>query len=176
VTFKWPALKALLEPHTVEHNGGILAGFLVRCTASRKELGYVWQAGSAWRWQTPTRKNSGERSSQRAAVQVLREAYDLAHGGSQTLLDVFGDEEPVRVPSARPRPPLAKPLSSFIPRTIPPMKPRRVDEAPAPRPRARFELPANSDDLLPKKVDWDTFDTPTSDVTAAFADALKRTK
>jgi len=54
-----------------------MAGFLVRCTASRKELGYVWQAGSAWRWRTADEANHGERSSQRAAVQVLRDAADL---------------------------------------------------------------------------------------------------
>ena len=179
MTIKWPALKAVLEPHTVDTPRGRLGGFLVRCTATRKELGYVWPAGSAWRWQTPDRKNSGERSAQRAAVEVLRDAYDLAHGVPAPTIRLPFDEDndEVVVTTARPRPPLAKPLSTTLPRSwtnLPPMKPRRPDSAPPPQPivrkPARFHLPANSDELQPKKIDWST---SSGDVTAALEQAFR---
>jgi hypothetical protein len=88
---KYPALAAMLDRHTVDTGRGVMAGFLVRCSASTKDLGYVWATGNAWRWRTPSGEHYGERSSQRAAVQVLREAYDVAHGPQRAL--PFRDEE-----------------------------------------------------------------------------------
>lgn len=80
----WPALRAELVQHTVEWRGARFAGFLVRDTGTRKDLGYVWQAGSVWRWRTPD-QHSGERTSQKAAVEVLRDAHDLRQGGAPEL-------------------------------------------------------------------------------------------
>lgn len=82
----WPELKATLESHTVEVPGGLLAGFLVRCTTSRSILGSVWSAGQSWRWRDAKGEHFGERSSQRAAVQVLRDAFDVSRGSSTPRL------------------------------------------------------------------------------------------
>jgi hypothetical protein len=160
MTLKWPALKAALEQHTVETPRGRLAGFLVRCTASRKELGYVWQAGSAWRWRMPDGGHSGERSSQRAAVQVLRDAHDLTHGlREKRLLDILEDE-PAILESAR------------VTVTLPPMKPRRVDPKPPATPKVKREVLPPTPPV--KKIDWNTYQ-PTN-VTAALGAALKDEK
>jgi len=168
MTLKWPALKAMLEPHTVDTPRGRLAGFLVRCTASRKELGYVWQAGSAWRWRTPD-DHSGERSSQRAAVQVLRDAWDLAHGVRETrLLDILEDEPAIvgTLPGGVFE--HGKPKLTF---TLPPMKPRRVDPKPTPAPKVT--RPKVKPDPPPvQKIDWTRYQ-PTN-VTAAVDAALKK--
>jgi hypothetical protein len=75
--WSWPALKATGLTHTVETPGGRRPGFLVRSTTSNADLGYIWPVGNAWMWRTPDGKNHGERSSQTAAVRVLRDAYDL---------------------------------------------------------------------------------------------------
>jgi hypothetical protein len=81
-------LRVVLTPHTVTTPGGVVAGMLVRDAGSQRELGYVWAAGSVqenspsrtYRWRTPDGANFGERASMRAAVQVLRDAYDLRRG------------------------------------------------------------------------------------------------
>jgi hypothetical protein len=100
VTLKFPALQASCEAHTVKVGASLLSGFLVRCTASRKELGYVWQAGSSWRWRTPSGANSGERSSAVRAVEVLRQAFDLSRKPGEV-------RDPRPIPSPEPRVPVA---------------------------------------------------------------------
>jgi hypothetical protein len=106
LTVKWPALKAVLERHTVETPRGRVAGFLVRCTASRKDLGWVWQTGatgSVWRWRTPDGNHYGERGAQRAAVQVLREIADLGRGGLP-LLERLRQQDEQATPAPPPAP------------------------------------------------------------------------
>ena len=183
---KYPAMKAELESHTVETPQGRLAGFLVRCTASRKDLGYVWQAGSAWRWQTPNGKHSGERSSQQVAVRVLRDAFDLRRQPS--LLEGATEENEV----------ITKAWRAPV---LPPMKPRRQEEpcdsrsknstgdstasskrsAPASSrsssaatPSARSPVNSSSDDEPIAKIDWSKH--ATGDVTSALADLLRDKK
>jgi hypothetical protein len=80
VRLTFPALQATLEEHTVETKHGVVAGFLVRGSGNRAPLGYTWSAGSSWRWRTPDGAHFGERSSQKAAVEALRSAYDVVHG------------------------------------------------------------------------------------------------
>ena len=125
MTVKYPALAAVLEQHTVDTGRGRMAGFLVRCSTSRKDLGYVWAAGaSSWRWRTPDGTHYGERSSQRAAVQVLREAYDVAQagGGTPRALPFPGDQAilagwraPLRVPPMK-----ARAATPPAPKLVPP--------------------------------------------------------
>jgi len=160
VTVKYPQLTAVLDRHTVQTDRGLMAGFLVRCTSSRKELGHVWQAGSAWRWRTPDGQHYGERSTQRAAVQVLRDAHDLAHGAQQRPLPLSGEgaapewHPPAELPPMKPAaPPLeTKPKRERKPRATPPTPPR-VEPPPV------------------KKIVW----TPQApDVTDALAAAIRK--
>jgi hypothetical protein len=158
MTIKWPALKAALEAHTVATSRGLMSGFLVRCTSSRKELGYVWQAGSAWRWQTPDGANRGERSSQRAAVEVLRDAHDVRAGGTPTATTLPFDDAPITLPTtARPMKPRApRPTTGSEPvrnRVVTP----KVEPPPPPVPE--------------KRIVWGE---QTGDLTQAVADALRR--
>jgi hypothetical protein len=131
---KYPALTAVLDQHTVDTGRGVMAGFLVRCTASQRELGHVWQTGNVWRWRTPD-QHSGERATQRAAVQVLREAHDL-RSGPQRPLPFSGDptvseittawRQPIVLPKMKPK---APPLEQ-----LPPRRPTASVTAPEPPP------------------------------------------
>jgi len=152
MTIKWPALKAALEQHTIDWRGARLAGFLVRCTASRKELGYVWKTGVVWRWRTPD-NHSGERTSQRAAVEVLRDAHDLRQQPSLLgrLEEARDYERAKRATDAAP---------TFVAPTLPPMK------AAAPKPPPVAAAP-------PKGIVWND-QAGMSDLTTAVADALRR--
>lgn len=158
MTIKWPALKASLEPHTVEARGGRMAGFLVRCTASRKELGYVWKTGNVWRWRTPD-DHSGERTSQRAAVEVLRDAHDLRSGATKTPPLPFDValEESAKLPKRQAKPtPEPKPKRE-APKPVVVVEPE-PEPPPAPKP--------------PQRIVWS--DQPSGDLTKAVADALRR--
>jgi hypothetical protein len=77
-------MTTVCTPHTVQTPGGYVAGLLVRSAGSRKELGYIWAAGSVFRWQTPDGANYGERSTRGAAIDVLIDIYEL-RAGQQTL-------------------------------------------------------------------------------------------
>jgi len=74
---KWPTLRATTEVHSVEVRGARLAGMLVRDSASRIELGYVWAAGSRWGWRAPDGEHYGERATLAAALEVLRDTFDF---------------------------------------------------------------------------------------------------
>jgi hypothetical protein len=72
----FPALYAALEP--ADDHGR--RGFTVRCTATRATLGFVWWevlTGTTVAWHFRSGDTSGERTTQRNAVQALR---DLANG------------------------------------------------------------------------------------------------
>lgn len=105
MTVKYHAIRAELESHSVDTAHGTMAGFLVRDSASRKELGFVWNAGSSWRWKTPDSKNYGERSMQGAAVETLRQIHDLKTGGiAQPVLDSLQRLSITRPPQLMERP------------------------------------------------------------------------
>jgi hypothetical protein len=98
-------LGLVLTPHTVAVPGGRVAGLLVRDARSRRDLGYIWSAGSVWRWQSADGTAYGERSTQRAAAQVLADVRDLARGPLRPPALPF--ETPAVVtprPTPRPRP------------------------------------------------------------------------
>jgi len=73
---KWPKYRATVEPHTVEVRGARLAGFLVRDAGSRSELGYIWSKGAVWGWRAADGQHYGERATQAAAIEVLRDTFD----------------------------------------------------------------------------------------------------
>jgi hypothetical protein len=77
-------LRAVLVCHTVpDADGRLTAGYLVRCLASRREMGHVWwkptPGAPSWFWRTPDALHCGERTTRDAAIEVLRDAFDLAH-------------------------------------------------------------------------------------------------
>ena len=77
-----PAQRAVLQPHSVKREDGTFtAGYLVRCSASRREMGHVWwmHLTNVWGWRTPDGQHYGERQTRHAAIDVLRQAFDLAH-------------------------------------------------------------------------------------------------
>lgn len=155
---KWPKLNAELTPHTVTTPRGILAGYLVRDTWTGKDLGYVASVGSTWRWQLPDGQHYGERSTQEKAIEVLRDAYDLAKlttGRLPFTADEAGNVTPPRL-------------------VVPPMKPRRLDPiGPAPKQPRPIRVAKTEPPEPVRKVDWNTV-TPMGDVTAALADALRK--
>jgi hypothetical protein len=170
---------ATIEPHSVDTPQGVIGGYLVRCAASRKTLGYIWPAGAVWRWRTDDGQAYGERSTQRLAVEVLRDAFNVAHGialsadqprqprlpldeTTREILDAWKSTPIIR----RPRPPA-------------PVSDRRFDElrqkfggtAPDPDP----EPDPTPDPKPTKRIVWND-DAPVLDVTAALADAFKKRK
>jgi hypothetical protein len=168
-TWKWPQHQAVGTPHTVDTPHGRRAGFLVRTTGGA-ELGYIWPAGNAWLWRTPSGQNYGERSSQPAAVKVLRQAYDLAQMRAERL--PFDDAPtapqppaPRRAPDRAPTAPSAPPRPGQGAHS--PQRPQR--RAPtAPQPPAP-PAPAPPD----QRIVW-TDQAP--DVTSRLATLLERTK
>jgi hypothetical protein len=140
---KYPSLYAALEPHTAEDGR---RGHLVRCTATRTELGFVWwscNAGNVVTWHWRTLGRVGERTTQRNAVQALR---DIANNAPGLPLSDDGDEPEPQEQTARPAPP------------------RRV-----------FHLPSESP-APAKHIVWAErpVDVNVPDLTAAIADALRR--
>lgn len=95
----WPAYRAGLVSHTVKVGNHMVAGYLVRDLASRRELGYVWQAGSSWQWRVDD-KRYGERSSQEAAIRQLRDIADV--GRAQPPLP-FDDVDDIAAQTLRDR-------------------------------------------------------------------------
>lgn len=74
---KYPSLYAALEPDEV--NGR--RGFTVRCTATRRAIGFIWwtvTGGTAVTWHWRTGDHFGERNTERNAVQALRDVSNLA--------------------------------------------------------------------------------------------------
>lgn len=95
----WPAYRAALTSHTVEVAGRLVAGYLVRDTGTRRDLGYVWASGSSWQWRASA-SQYGERSSQEAAVRQLRDIADLGTEARPVRLPFEVEPEP----APRPRP------------------------------------------------------------------------
>jgi hypothetical protein len=142
----YPSLYAALEPHTAEDGR---RGHLVRCTATRVELGFVWWSCNAsnvvtWHWRTLGRV--GERTTQRNAVQALRDIANNAPG----LPFSEDDDEPVAPERAGGE--------------EPPRAPRRV-----------FHLPSESP-APAKHIVWAErpVDVNVPDLTARIAEALRR--
>ena len=186
MTVKYPALKAVLDRHTVETPRGLMSGFLVRCMASRKDLGYVWQAGSAWRWRTPDGQHYGERSTQRAAVQVLRDGHDLSvrnaslpqaefDARSLPFEEVEGPQPlgPQPQPQPQPKAPQGpQPTAKGGPPRPQPKAPQPQPKAPqAPKAKAQPKAPKPAAEPPVQKIVWTT---QAADVTSALAAAFKR--
>ena len=180
---KYPALKAELDSHTVATKHGFFAGFLVRCSASRTEMGYVWSAGSAWRWRTADGQNTGERSSQQAAVRVLRDAYDLRRQPS--LLDTektFARPATVREIQDAWRAPIIRPTRAAPPRLVkrPPfvLPPSSLEPKPTPKQRAAIREVVKAMAPEPEEAPVEKIDrskhASSGDVTAALAAALEK--
>jgi hypothetical protein len=72
----------VLTSHTVDTDRGIVAGLLVR--SAGRQLGFIWRAGSVWRWRTPNGDAFGERATQRAATDVLVDIAKVRGGGITT--------------------------------------------------------------------------------------------
>lgn len=162
----FPDLSATLVQHTIDTPAGIVGGYLVRCTASRRDLGYIWTAnGSAWRWRTPSGGNFGERSSQFAAVRTLREAFNLANG-------VTADRAP-RLPfDGTPAPTDADILSAW--RTADAYRTPNVRRHSAPSVATKAPTEAPTAPPAPaRRVVWND-DAPAFDVTAAIKAGLNK--
>jgi hypothetical protein len=132
--WSWPEHKATGIQHTVETSGGRCAGFLVRSSTSSADLGYIWPVGNAWLWRTPDGKNYGERSSQVAAVKVLRQAFDLRREPALPF------DDPAPAPQS-PRPQSPRPSALRAPQPPRPSGPRpsgptAPQSPPAPRPQS----------------------------------------
>jgi hypothetical protein len=143
----YPSLYAALNPATLE---GGHRGSRVRCTATQRELGDIWwtAAGSTVTWHWRTGEAFGERTTERNAVQALRDVAN-ARAGRMALprRPVEDDTPPVERPARAARP-------SAPERTAPP-----APSAPTPV----------------KRIEWGT-GGGTFDVTAAMAKGLKDLK
>jgi hypothetical protein len=164
MTITWADLRAICIPHTVDVRGGIVSGYLVRCTSSRTNMGHVWQTGSVWRFRTCANLDAplgaafqtGERPTQRSAVAALR-----------ALISGVGDP--------RPAPPV--PTDHDAPRarviTAPPVHQRHAPARPTPRPAVVRDDERAAPEALPaQRIVWT--DTPMGDLTAAMAARLGR--
>lgn len=148
------------------------AGQLVRRCGV--ELGYVWQVGNSWQWQTPTRANHGERSSLSAALKVLCDVADLGGRRSAREDQAVAERRPARLPFDNDPPPTAPPVNvrPAVDRShlktggrtspIPAMRRAVVESAPKATP--------------PKQVNWDAVNMNTTGLTAAIAAQLERHK
>ena len=110
--------------HTIDDGrGGLLSGLLVR--SSGRTLGYIWRAGSAWRWKTGDGLSFGERSSQKTALDVLADIAALRAGTLNAAPAApAGPRAPRWAPPARP--------------TMPARETPRQAPAPAPEPEPEF--------------------------------------
>lgn len=136
--------------HAIRTEGGYVAGFLVRATASRRDLGYVWRGPKLWHWRGPDGSlyREGIASSRETAVENLWDDGE-ANG---------------RVWS---RPPLDAAVTAAMaaPTYRPPVQAQRV-----PAKAARPEPPA----VPAPKIDWDA--AVGIDLTAAVGAALGRNR
>lgn len=167
--WSWPALKATGVIHTVDTPGGKRAGFLVRSSTSGAELGLVWGVGHAWMWRTPD-GHHGERSSQTAAVRVLRDAYDLALSGRRLPRLPF-DEEAQQAPEPQqPRPQSPGPKAPSRP-TGPKAQGPKAQQAPRPKaPQAQGPAGPPAPAAPMKRIVWGP---QAPDVTDALAALLR---
>jgi len=102
----------VLTSHTVDTERGIVAGLLVR--SAGRQLGFIWRAGSVWRWRTPNGEAFGERATQRAATDVLVDIAQLRGGGITAAAAAAASTAPR--PAARPAPrPAAAPQKASAP-------------------------------------------------------------
>jgi hypothetical protein len=154
------ALRAVVVCHTVaDQNGRLTAGYLVRDLASRRDLGHVWwkpsQVGSpTWFWRTPDALHFGERSTRDAAIGVLRDAFDLAHGVDAT-----------RTHTVAPDASTSSTVSTST--TCRPTRPARTSSTAATsEPLPRLPRTAST-----QQINWAT---SSSDLTSAVADALRK--
>jgi len=126
----FPTLRAACTAHTVDTARGLVAGYLVRCTTSRRDLGYIWPAGASWRWKTPNGLSFGERSTASRAVETLRDISDLQ--------DTPTGQGPAPMP-ASPRPlfdgndPYIRPIKPEAPTVTRPRRPEPEPHHPEPR-------------------------------------------
>jgi hypothetical protein len=158
-------LNATLDQHTVDvAGGGVVAGFLVRCLGSGKELGYIWTTGNVWRWRTCDRTAWGERSTQRAAVETVVDAYAVSHGQPLSGRNYSDRYEHVIAKAG-----VAYYGSSALPPT------READiKRDAPRAVRATPVPVAHVPVAPTRhVVWSTDNTNAHGITAATADALK---
>jgi hypothetical protein len=111
----FPALYAALEP--ADDHGR--RGFTVRCTATRAALGFVWWevvTGTTVVWHFRSGDTSGERTTQRNAVQALR---DLANGHPFALPDAATLPTPARrAPAPRASSPAPAPVPAPARRVV----------------------------------------------------------
>jgi hypothetical protein len=152
---------ASIEAHTVKvEHVGFVPGFLVRCTRSNRELGRIWEGrnnGVMWYWRTPTGSAFGERSTQAAAVRVLRDVYDVTHKRAATDDTFFHAFEDAATPSDKDI------LDAW--RSVEPTKTRAARPVTPSAPVAPVVRKAPS-------IKWND-DAPAFDVTSAIRDGLK---
>lgn len=184
---QWPALNARLDSHTVQTDHGLMAGYLVRAIGGSAELGYLWAAGSSWRWRSPDGAAYGERSSLQAAVTALRQVWDVKHGTFALPFDHAPDTTTPKPPPRRgswaqprgralslgpeDRPTWAQPRRRAIPLGPGPTQPDLPADQPVASPgrEAAPEAPPRASG----RIVWN--DTaPAFDVTAAVRDRLKK--
>jgi len=156
-------LNASLDQHTVEiAGGGVVAGFLVRCTGSRKELGYIWSTGNVWRWRTADRAAWGERSTQRKAVEALTDSVAALAGTarrkSPATLPFDGPTDAAIMSAWRSATTASRPAKASAARVD---EPARKAAAPAPKPAAPVQ-----------HIVWP--DSNAHDLTAATSAALNK--
>lgn len=60
--------------HTIEIDGKLSAAWLVR--AFGVDLGYIWCTQDCWKWRTKDAANFGDRTSKKAAAQVLLDIHN----------------------------------------------------------------------------------------------------
>ena len=91
---KYPSLYADVEPASSPDGH---RGSTVRCTATRRELGFVWwshRPGTGVTWHYRCGTVTGDRNTERNAVQALR---DLSNGASARPLPEGREELPTAV-------------------------------------------------------------------------------
>lgn len=141
---KYPSLYADIRPAT----NGTTRGFNVTCTATLRPLGFVWwhvESGTVVQWHFRTDTTTGVRTTERNAVQALR---DLANGALRLPL---GDD--------------ARPAAPRAPRAPRAPAPRPEPKAPAaPEPKAAPAAP---------RIIWNDA-APAADITAALRDRFRR--
>jgi hypothetical protein len=151
VRITWVALDATIEPHTVTAvRGAIVAGYQVRRAGSGATLGYIYKAGSAWRWQTEDASAYGERPDQRLAVIALQSARGDARAPRQTTI-----------------------APDYVPPTDTDILTAWRKVSPAPAPGAAPKVSSAPSAPAPARILWPD-DNATPDVTAALSAAFRK--
>lgn len=68
--------------HTVDVDGRLVAGFLVRLFG--RDLGFVWTLRGVWHWASMSGRTTGERDRKAEAIQTLVDAFDRAKERAKT--------------------------------------------------------------------------------------------